>query len=577
MRSSLPIRAVAGPILVSIAAGCASARSAVPTPAAAAPLPSIPAVRGPLAVRVVYPTAGALVAARDSTFIFGSVGTGDARLTINGAPVEVKPNGSFLAFLPVPAEPRYELVAEAAGDTARVTHPVRLLPPRPALDSAGPLAVDSASVTPVSGLALRPDEPVRVSVRATPSASVTLLVDGSAPRPLVATDGVGRWATDVPAALLRGGARLVVARGADSLRLPVPPVAPADTGHTTWAHLGATFSSVDEGDVSIVGRPLPGGTYRWFLLPGTQVAVTGRSGGFTRVRLDDALEVWVANADVSPLPAGTPAPRRVVPHLRVVPAAEWVDVVFPVGERPPYFVEETADALVLTLYGTTPNTDIVNFAANDSLVRYVTWEATRDGRARYTLQLGARPFGYQVQWRDGSFVLRVRRTPAVDRAHPLRGLRIAVDPGHPPIGATGPTGLYEAVAALGIAGHVERLLRERGAEVTMTRTTDSAVALAARPVIARRANAHALLSIHLNALPDGVNPFTANGTGTYYFHPHAAALARQVQAGMVRAMGLRDLGTWYDNLALVRPTWMPAVLCEGAFLMIPEQEAALRT
>jgi N-acetylmuramoyl-L-alanine amidase len=103
------------------------------------------------------------------------------------------------------------------------------------------------------------------------------------------------------------------------------------------------------------------------------------------------------------------------------------------------------------------------------------------------------------------------------------------------------------------------------------------VALGDRPIMARRADAHALVSIHLNALPDGVNPFTAHGTGTYYFHPHAAPLARAVQAGMVRRMGLRDLGTYYDNLALVRPTWMPAVLCEGAFLMIPEQEAALRT
>ena len=46
---------------------------------------------------------------------------------------------------------------------------------------------------------------------------------------------------------------------------------------------------------------------------------------------------------------------------------------------------------------------------------------------------------------------------------------------------------------------------------------------------------------------------------------------------MVRHMGLRDLGTNYDNLAVLRPTWMPAVLCEGAFIMIPEQEAALRT
>jgi N-acetylmuramoyl-L-alanine amidase len=95
--------------------------------------------------------------------------------------------------------------------------------------------------------------------------------------------------------------------------------------------------------------------------------------------------------------------------------------------------------------------------------------------------------------------------------------------------------------------------------------------------MARRANAHALVSIHLNALPDGVNPFLAHGTGTYFFHPQAEPLARAVQAGMVRRMGLRDLGIFYDNLALARPTWMPAVLCEGAFIMMPEQEAALRT
>jgi N-acetylmuramoyl-L-alanine amidase len=42
-------------------------------------------------------------------------------------------------------------------------------------------------------------------------------------------------------------------------------------------------------------------------------------------------------------------------------------------------------------------------------------------------------------------------------------------------------------------------------------------------------------------------------------------------------MGLADLGINYDNLAVVRSTWYPAVLCEGAFLMLPDQEAALRT
>ena len=61
--------------------------------------------------------------------------------------------------------------------------------------------------------------------------------------------------------------------------------------------------------------------------------------------------------------------------------------------------------------------------------------------------------------------------------------------------------------------------------------------------------------------------------GTLRFHIAANRFLR----GMVRRMGLRDLGTNYDNLAVLRPTWMPAILCEGAFVMMPDQEALLRT
>ena len=572
---SLAAAAAFAVVLTACATGGSTGGAAPATPAGTIPLPPIPAVDGPLQLRVTYPGANALLGARDSTFIFGSTGTGQATLTINGLPVEVKPNGSFLAWLPVPTQPRYELVAVAHGDTARLVRPVRLPPPTVPLSLVGPLAVDGASVTPGAGLALPDAESVRVSVRAPANARVTARA-GARVVPLV-SDGGTHWATDLPAAELREGGSLLVTRDADTVRLALPAVAPVDSGLTRWVRLGGAGQPVDEGDVRIVGRPVAAGTYKWFFLPGTQVSVTGRQGGSTRIRLDDALEVWVADADVTPLPAGTAAPRRVVPNLRVRPAEQWVDVVFPMGERPPYLVEEEGSTLVVTLYGATANTDIINFAANDSLVRHVTWEQERAGRARYTLHLAHRPFGYQVRWQNGALVVRVRRAPVVQRDAPLRGLRIAVDPGHPPIGATGPTGLYEAVAALAIGERVQRLLQERGATVIMTRTTSDPVPLGDRPIVARVADAHALVSIHLNALPDGVNPFTANGTGTYYFLPHSAPLARSVQRGMVRQMGLRDLGTWYDNLALVRATWMPAVLCEGAFLMIPEQEAALRT
>src|SRR5690606_23121287 len=74
-------------------------------------LPPIPFRDGPLALDVVYPAEGARIATRDSTFVFGSTGTGRAQLTINGASVPVQPNGAFLAFLPVPVDGIYRFRA----------------------------------------------------------------------------------------------------------------------------------------------------------------------------------------------------------------------------------------------------------------------------------------------------------------------------------------------------------------------------------------------------------------------------------------------------------------------------------
>jgi N-acetylmuramoyl-L-alanine amidase len=159
----------------------------------------------------------------------------------------------------------------------------------------------------------------------------------------------------------------------------------------------------------------------------------------------------------------------------------------------------------------------------------------------------------------------------------LRGIIVAVDAGHPPAGSTGPTGVPESALTLPIAVALKAELERRGARVVMTRETDAPLGLQERPAAARAAGAHAFVSIHLNALPDGVNPFTAHGTGTYFFQPHSEPLARAVQAGMVHQMGLRDLGVFYDNLAVIRPAWMPAVLAEGAFIMVPEQDAAMQT
>lgn len=597
------------PLLLALALAAACIRSTGGTAPrrgeAAPPLPPIPLVTGPIALRVQYPSANAAVAARDSTFIFGTLGTGEASLTINGAPVPVLPNGAWLAWLPVPREPRYELVAVRGADTVRRTHPVRLPGPRPVLADTGRLVVDSASLAP-SRLyrMLPPDERVRVSIRAPGNASawveladgrrLGLLNAGANPGPRQRRQGFDQdergsdryardpllWAREVPAGELALAAQVVVARGADTVRLPLAGFDTATAPRwqaPAWVMLGADSSAVSDTDRVVIARPVPNGTYKWFFHPGTLVEMTGAQGDQVRVRLDEGLDVWVDDASVRTPLAGLPGPRRAVGNVRVLPDSGWVDVVIPTGERVPHLVQPTGDGLELTLYGVAANVDIVTYAGRDTLVRHVAWEQVTRDRARLTVRLSQPVFGWLVLWRSGALVLRVRRPPVVNPRRPLDGIVVAVDPGHPPIGATGPTGLYEAEATLAVGQRLRALLEARGATVVMTRTTMAPVPLGERPVIARRADAHAFVSLHLDALPDGVNPFTTNGTGTHFFHMPSAPLARAVQAGMVRHMGLRDRGINANNLAVVRPTWMPAVLCEGAFIMMPEQEAALRT
>jgi N-acetylmuramoyl-L-alanine amidase len=116
-----------------------------------------------------------------------------------------------------------------------------------------------------------------------------------------------------------------------------------------------------------------------------------------------------------------------------------------------------------------------------------------------------------------------------------------------------------------------------GATVIMTRDGPDDLELWPRVALADSVDAELLVSIHNNALPDGVNPFTNNGTSTFFNHPQSVPLARAVQDRLVANLGVRDLGVARGDLALVRPTWYPAILTEGLFMMLPDQESALRT
>jgi N-acetylmuramoyl-L-alanine amidase len=495
-------RAPIAALFVLFLIGCAPVAAPLPPTAAPGPapagLPPVPRVDGTLEIRVVHPTPATPRPNVDSTFVYGSVGTGFASLTINGAPVTVAPNGAFLGYLPVPADGQYRLVAESRGQVREATAAYRAPAPPPA--SPAP-----------------PATPVRT-------------VEFEAPR------------------------AAVVSGVADTL---------------------ATGSGV------AIGRPTPTGAYRWLLPRGARLSVTAQRGDQYRVAMGGQTAWIAANqltlADAAPSPVGA-----ALGPTRFVPGAEWDDVRIPAGGAP-FLVEVAGRQLALTLHGVGPGGRGGTPAPTPNITAETVEAAGGDTRLRYDL---ARPlWGYKAWYEaDGTLVLRLRHPPRIDPAQPLRGIRVLIDPGHPPAGATGPTGLTEADANLAIALPLAEQLRARGAEVVMTRTTRAplvsatnvAVELGARVDLAVRSDAHLLVSVHNNAFGEGVNPFRRNGTSVYHFHPHSAAFARALNAAIVDVTRIADLGALQSNLALVRPTWMPSALTESLFMMIPEQEAALR-
>jgi N-acetylmuramoyl-L-alanine amidase len=468
-------------------------------------------VDGAIAIRVVSPEAGSVRPAVDSTFIFGSLGTGRATLTVNGTPVEVAPNGAFLGYVAVPTNGVYELRARAGADTARLLLAYRTPP------NAAPAPTPPAAAAPAAAAQAAPAAPAPVSY-------------------------------------------------------PVPQLARVVRARDT----------VSTGSGVAFGRRGLTGTFIWYLPRGAEVAVVGERAGQYELKLGTEPVAFMPDSFLVLGGAAPPvAPRLAQPSLR--PASEWVDVVVPAAHAA-FLVEQEGRTVELTIYGRRAAAGSPRLQA-DPLIAGADWAAVGSDAVRLDLLLSSEPWGYAAFYDEaGNLVLRLRRAPRIDPSHPLRGRRIVVDPGHPPAGAAGPTGLTEAEANLAVATSLAEQLRAAGAEVVMTHTTNAppsgssvqAVDLAYRTDLAVRSGAELFVSLHNNAFPEGVNPFIRYGTEAYYFHAQSRALAEALNAEISRATGIPNLGVKSSDFAVVRMSWMPAVLTESLFMMFPQQEAALR-
>ncbi len=562
----------------------------------------LPAFAQDLKVEVIYPREDLTITARDSTFIFGNYAPATAQLSINGLRPQQYANGAFLAMVPVqPGRFSFRVVARrdstANADSAVALRQVNI-PPFLLTSPQVPLAIDTSYVFPQDDLELAPGDLLGVAVKGSPGSRATFTLAGiaenlpMAERPArkqfywgEAVFGRGRPpSTPEVQGIYTGVYQL---READTVRAAALRFQFTNT-------LGDTVRAVAPGRLSVVshsvprvvrltgeltiGRTAPGKAYQFFLPAGVKLTVSGRDGDYYRVALLDDETIWIPAANCEFLPPGTLPPGGIAQVARTAGFPEHARLTIFLQERVPFKIEQSAkpNRLEIILYGVTADTDWIRHDYGDSLFGEIRWSQERDRKYRLSLDLNQKQqWGYRAFFEDTNLILEVKKTPVLPGwpRQPLQDLLVCVDPGHgPDEGAIGPSGWSERVTTLIWAERLKMKLEARGARVLLTRSGQEGITLGARVKYADVSNADLLVSVHFNALPDGVNPFINHGSSVYYFHPQSYALADRILKRLLISLKLPNFGLYYDNLAVCRITSMPAVLIEPAFIMHPREE-----
>jgi len=570
-------------------------------------------------LEVIYPREGLTVTATDSTFIFGNfdyrpfgAATVNAptkfSVTINGVRARLYPNKTYLAVVPVKSGPftfhtvlRPIFADSRMADSTVVDRNV-FIPPYLATSPADTLVVDSSYVFPNSNLEMMPGDVLGVAVKASPGGVARFSIDSvaanlpMAERPPVknfyAGEAVFGQAQPPATPFVRGiytGIYLIRPQDiaakttirfeiTDSLGRRIEMIAP---GKLTVGNSGVPRIAVLTQALT-VGRTKPGRGYQLFLPEGVKLWITGREGNSYRAKLAEGESIWAPASNINFLPAGTPLPQSVVEIVRTKSFAKFSRVTIFMSERLPYKIEQERknQRLHVTIYGATSDTDWIRHDFGDPLIDEIRWSQDGEEKYRLTIDLNQKQqWGYRAYYEENNLILEIKKSPLAgkSRKHPLRDLTICIDPGHgPEPNAIGPTGLFEKDATFLLAEVVAKKLAGRGSHVVLTRQTiEEGIVLTARTKLAEVAGADIFVSLHYNALPDGVNPDKNRGSSAYYFHPQSYPLAQSILRNLLKQLKLPNFGLFYDNLAVCRVTSMPSVLLEPAFIMHPLEEALI--
>lgn len=281
-----------------------------------------------------------------------------------------------------------------------------------------------------------------------------------------------------------------------------------------------------------------------YLFKDTRVIIDGEKDDYYRVFLSKDKKAWIAKDDVVKNLNQEFKPASFInTESQRYKNATVQTISF--TENLPYTIEENEKELLFKIY---------NPELSEASV--------------YTLNiLKPKNYFYNVTLKDGFYTFKVSEVPKS-----IADCTIIVDAGHGGTqkGALGCLGDEEKNINLKIALELQKILKEKGANVIMTRECDGTISLKDRIIIAKENSADIFLSIHMNSI--GNVPFDNSkhrGTSLYYFNQNSKDLATILEKSISKAAGTKRNGVKTASFAVIRPANYVGVLIETAYMINP--------
>ncbi|WP_010648518.1 N-acetylmuramoyl-L-alanine amidase [Oceanobacillus massiliensis] len=183
--------------------------------------------------------------------------------------------------------------------------------------------------------------------------------------------------------------------------------------------------------------------------------------------------------------------------------------------------------------------------------------------------------GNQASPASTQIATTAEETDSTNPSKTLDGLHIVIDPGHggKDPGAVGLNGVYEKDLVSLTAAEVTSELRNAGATVIETRTSDYFVPLNERAEISNTYDTDAFISLHYNSFP----VLTVNGISTYFGDQADYGLAQNIQSSLAASVQLDNREIMQADFRVLRNTTAPSVLIELGFISNPNDLAVIQT